>query len=73
MQSFRVRAGVAVEICKANNRADWNAFTTTKINTFDEPISRTRSTVIFRSGRWLLRVKPHHVEIFNGLRWVRLK
>ncbi|MCA9138247.1 MAG: hypothetical protein KDB00_15855 [Planctomycetales bacterium] len=73
MQTFRIHADVQVEICKANNRAQWVPFKTTKINTFDEPISRTRSTVVFRSGRWLLRVRPHHVEIFNGLRWVRLK
>ena len=73
MQTFRVKSGVEVEICKANNRADWSPFTTTKVSTFDEPISRTRSTVVFRSGRWMMRVKPHQVEMFNGLRWVRLK
>ena len=73
MQSFRVRAGVEVEICKANNRADWFSFTTTRTNTFEEPLSRTRSTLVFRRGRWLLRVKPHQVEVFNGLRWLSLK
>ncbi|QDV46312.1 hypothetical protein Enr13x_62210 [Stieleria neptunia] len=73
MQSFRVSRGVRVEVCKANRRGDWVSFTTTKTNTFDEPISRTRSTVVFRDGRWLLRVKPHQVEMFNGLRWVRMK
>ena len=73
MQTFRVKSGVEVEVCQANHRTDWSPFTTTKVNEFDEPISRTRSTVIFRSGRWMMRVKPHHVEMFNGLRWVRLK
>ncbi|QEF97244.1 hypothetical protein Mal15_12830 [Stieleria maiorica] len=73
MQSFRIGKGIQVEVCKASNRAEWTPYTTTKTNTFDEPVSRTRSTVVFRSGRWLLRVKPHHVEMFNGLRWLRLK
>lgn len=73
MQSFRVKLGIRVEVCRANNRVDWISFTTTKINTFDEPISRTRSSVIFRDGRWLMRVKPQEVEMFNGMRWVRLK
>ncbi|MDV6032596.1 MAG: hypothetical protein F9B45_21425 [Phycisphaera sp. RhM] len=73
MQSFRVGRGIQVEICKANHRSEWISYKTTKTNHFDEPIGRTRSTVVFRDGRWLLRVKPHDVEMFNGLRWIRLK
>ncbi len=73
MQTFRVGKGVSVEICKANQRTHWTAHVTRKVNTFREPISRSRSMVVFRRGPWMLRVKPHHVEMFNGIRWVRLK
>jgi len=73
VQSFRVKAGVRCQVCKANRRGDWISYQTTKVNEFDEPVGRTRSAVTFRQGRWLLRVKPHQVEVFNGLRWVRMK
>ncbi|MCO8124511.1 hypothetical protein NHH03_22420 [Stieleria sp. TO1_6] len=72
MQSFKVAAGVFVEVCEVNQR-NWRSFKTTKENRFNEPISRTRSTVLFRSGRWMMRVKPDFVQMHNGLRWVRMK
>ena len=73
MQSFRVREGISVEVCKANNRSEWFAHVTTKESVFSEPVSRSRSVIVFRRGPWMLRVKPHNVEMYNGIRWMRLK
>ncbi len=72
MQQFRVSAGVCVEVRKQAGQ-QWQGFTTTKTTTLDEPIRRSRSGAVFASSGWLLRVKIDDVQIYNGLRWVRMK
>ena len=73
MQRFEFRQGAMGEVAKMNDRSHWRTWTTTKPLQFDEPISRTRTTVVFRSGRWLLRVKVLDVKMHNGYRWVEMK
>lgn len=72
MQQFRVLAGACVEIRKQDGK-QWQDYTTTKQTTLDEPIRRNRSSVVFAAAGWLLRVKVDDVQIYNGLRWVRMK
>ncbi|GAA4459426.1 hypothetical protein [Novipirellula rosea] len=72
MQQFRVLAGVRVEVRKQEG-IQWRGFTTTKETRLDEPIRRSRTSVVFVSAEWLLRVKTHDVQIYNGLRWVQMK
>ncbi|TWT91308.1 hypothetical protein [Stieleria varia] len=73
MQSFRIEPGVPCEICKQNDRQHWRPYQTTKLNCFSEPVSRSRISVTFRSGRWLIRVKIRDVKQFNGYRWIAMK
>ncbi len=73
MQRFEVRQGAIGEVAKMNDRNKWRTWTTTKPLSFNEPISRTRTSVVFRSGRWLLRVKVIDVRMHNGYRWVPMK
>lgn len=73
MQTFRVKAGVHCEVVHVNDRRHWRSHVTKRQNTFDEPVSRTRTFVVFRSGRWFLRVKRADVMVHNGIRWVRME
>ncbi len=73
MQQFRIEAGTPGEVSKVNDRGQWRPWTTTKQLQFDEPISRTRTMVVFRDGRWLLRVRIIDVAMFNGYRWGKMK
>ncbi len=73
MQSFRIKPGVPCEVCKQNDRTRWWPYQTPKENVFDQPISRSRVAVTFRTGRWLIRVKIRDVQQFNGYRWVGMK
>ncbi|KAA5545447.1 hypothetical protein FYK55_07300 [Roseiconus nitratireducens] len=73
MQMFRVPSGIHGEVRMANRPEHWIPYTTKMQSDFDEPVSRTRTTVVFRSGRWLLRVKRHDVQLYNGIRWIRMK
>lgn len=73
MQQFRIEAGTPGEVSWVTDRGQWQRWTTTKRSEFAEPISRTRTMVVFRDGRWLLRVRIIDVAMFNGYRWVRMK
>jgi hypothetical protein len=73
MQKFEVRQGAIGEVAKVSDRNQWQSWTTTKPVSFDEPVSRTRTMVVFRSGPWLLRVKVIDVKMYNGYRWVAMK
>ena len=73
MQRFEVRQGAIGQVAKMSDRNQWQSWTTTKPLSFDEPIRRTRTTVTFRSGRWLLQVKVIDVKMHNGYRWVSMK
>lgn len=72
MQSFRVSKGSGVEICQVSDRSRWRPHVTRLESEFAEPISRTRTQVVFRRGKWLMRVKVRDVKIFNGYRWVAM-
>ena len=73
MQRYRVNPGTPAHVASVNDRADWRPYQTKKLCEFDEPISRSRSQVTFRRGRWLLRVKPGDVRVHNGIRWQPFK
>lgn len=73
MQRFEVRQGAIGEVAMISDLHQWRSWTTTKPLSFDEPVSRTRTKVVFRSGRWLLRVKVIDVKMHNGYRWVAMK
>lgn len=73
MQRFEVRQGAIGEVAMISDLNQWRSWTTTKPLSFDEPVSRTRTMVVFRSGRWLLRVKVIDVKMHNGYRWVAMK
>ena len=73
MHRFEVRQGAIGEVAMIGDVTQWRSWTTTKPVSFDEPISRTRTKAVFRSGRWLLRVKVIDVKMFNGYRWVAMK
>lgn len=73
MDRFEVRQGAIGEVAKMSDRKRWRRWTTTKPLSFAEPVSRTRATVVFRTGRWLLRVKVIDVKMHNGYRWVAMK
>ena len=73
MQRFEVREGAIGEVAKVSDRNQWRPWTMTKPVSFDEPVSRTRTMVVFRSGPWLLRVKVIDVRMHNGYRWVAMK
>lgn len=72
MQAFRVSKGTRVEVCHVNDRSRWRGHCTCKHSEFSEPIGRTRTQVVFRSGKWMMRVKVRDVRIFNGYRWVAM-
>ncbi len=72
MQQFRVLSGTRIEVRRKAGQ-QWQGFTTTKTTTLDEPIRRSRTAVVFASRGWLLRIKIDDVQIYNGLRWVRMK
>ena len=73
MLEFQVREGVVGEIAKVTDRSHWRRWITTKTITFKEPERRSRTTVVFRSGRWLLRVKISDVRMHDGVRWKPMK
>ncbi len=73
MQQFQIETGTSGEVTKVTERDQWQPWTTTKQLQFTEPISRTRTLVVFRSGRWLLRVKIIDVRMHNGYRWQAMK
>ena len=73
MQRFEVRQGAIGEVAMISDLNQWRSWTTTKPLSFDEPVSRTRTMVVFRSGRWLLRVKVIDVKMHNGYRWVAMQ
>ncbi len=73
MQKFAVDRGTMGGVAKVVDRDNWRSWTTTKRLEFDEPVSRTRTMVTFRRGRWLLRVKILDVRMHNGYRWVNMK
>ena len=72
MQEFKIQAGIFCEVRLIDDN-EWTSWTTTKVSRFNEPISRTRTHVVFQAGNWLLKVRTLHVLMFNGSRWIQMK
>jgi hypothetical protein len=69
---FKVEAGVRAEIFRVGGSEPWQPWTTRTALTFSEPISRTRTSMVFEKNGWLLRVRIIDVMMHNGIRWRKL-
>lgn len=70
MQQFKVEAGTWGEVCRDGGQ--WKPWVTTTDLLFDEPVRRTRTSITFRRGAWLLKVKVIDVWMHNGMRWRKM-